>query len=99
MFDLAQDWAELPSLRASVEARGSNDMDALPSIDVQPPWGVLDTVVITAAVAGRIVRQESAERAAGPARRALAGLRGHAGLEPVLVRVGSLVPEPVRRTS
>lgn len=65
MFDLNQNWSELPSLREAAQTRGSNDMDALPSIDVQPPWNVPDTVVITAAVSGRIVRQEAEERSAG----------------------------------
>ncbi len=65
MFDLAQNWSELPSLRAAAETRGQNDMDALPPIDVQPPWDVPETVVITAAVSGRIVRQEPEERSAG----------------------------------
>jgi 3-keto-5-aminohexanoate cleavage enzyme len=65
MFDLSRNWSELPSLRESVEARVQTDMDALPPIDVQPPWEVPDTVVITAAVSGRIVRQESEERSAG----------------------------------
>ena len=65
MFDLARDWSELPSLRDALETRGRTDMDALPSIDVQPPWDVPDSVVITAAVSGRIVRQESEDRFAG----------------------------------
>ena len=65
MFDLTRDWSELPSLQAALATRGHTDMDALPSIDVQPPWDIPDTVVITAAVSGRIVRQESADRTAG----------------------------------
>lgn len=65
MFDLTQNWSALPSLRDAVKTRGRTDMDQLPSIDVQPPWDVPDTVVITAAVSGRIVRQETEDRSAG----------------------------------
>lgn len=65
MFDLAKEWSELPALRTAMEKRVAKDMDDLPSIDVQPPWDVPDTVAITAAVSGRIVRQESESRTIG----------------------------------
>ena len=65
MFDLTKNWAELPSLFKAAAERGVRDMDQLPQVDVQPPWDIPDTVVITAATSGRIMRNESHERSAG----------------------------------
>lgn len=56
MFDLNQDWADLPSRVATQAARGTADMDNLPSPDVQPPWDIPDVLVLTAAVSGRVGR-------------------------------------------
>jgi uncharacterized protein (DUF849 family) len=57
MLDLNQDWNALPSRRELEDARGSREMDAPPSPDVQPPWDIPEVVAVTAAVSGRIVRE------------------------------------------
>ena len=57
MLDLNQDWNALPSRRELEDARGSREMDAPPSPDVQPPWDIPEVLVVTAAVSGRIVRE------------------------------------------
>jgi len=65
MFELSKDWSQLPSLWSALAERGSTDMDGLPRLEVQPRWEVPDTVVITAAASGRMLREESADRSAG----------------------------------
>lgn len=57
MLDLNQDWNTLPSRQELWDARGSREMDAPPSPDVQPPWDIPEVVAVTAAVSGRIVRE------------------------------------------
>lgn len=57
MLDLKQDWNALPSRRVLEDERGSREMDAPPSPDVQPPWDIPEVVAVTAAVSGRIVRE------------------------------------------
>ncbi|WP_171055121.1 3-keto-5-aminohexanoate cleavage protein [Mycobacterium sp. DBP42] len=59
MFDLSKDWAELPSMRQALHARGTNDMDGLPDLSVQPRWDIPELVVVGAAVSGRIVRNDA----------------------------------------
>lgn len=58
MFDLNRDWKELPSMLQALQARGSNDMDGLPDLLVQPRWDIPEVVVAGAAVSGRIVRND-----------------------------------------
>lgn len=60
MFDLSKDWSQLPSMFTALNARGTHDMDGLPDLDVQPPWDIPELVVVTAAVSGRIVRNNAA---------------------------------------
>ncbi|MGW5202526.1 3-keto-5-aminohexanoate cleavage protein [Streptomyces spiralis] len=62
MLDLKQDWHALPSRRELEEARGSREMDAPPSPDVQPGWDIPELVAVTAAVSGRIVREADQEQ-------------------------------------
>lgn len=59
MFDLTKDWSTLPSRVEASRQRAIHDMDNLPSIWVQPPWDVPDLLVLTAAVSGRIVQNDS----------------------------------------
>lgn len=59
MYDLSKDWSTLPSRVKAQEDRAINDMDNLPSIWVQPPWDVPELLVLTAAVSGRIVQNDS----------------------------------------
>ncbi|MBO0830367.1 MAG: 3-keto-5-aminohexanoate cleavage protein [Actinobacteria bacterium] len=57
MLDLSVNWQDLPSRRQLEDERGSREMDAPPTPDVQPPWDIPELVVVTAAVSGRIVRE------------------------------------------
>lgn len=59
MFDLSKDWTELPSMLQALQARGTNDMDGLPDLSVQPRWDIPEVVVAGAAVSGRIVRNDA----------------------------------------
>jgi 3-keto-5-aminohexanoate cleavage enzyme len=57
VFDLNREWTDLPSREVAQTARGTADMDGLPTPDVQPPWDIPDVLVLTAAVSGRVARE------------------------------------------
>lgn len=43
----------------ALRTRGTNDMDGLPDLSVQPRWDIPELVVVGAAVSGRIVRNDA----------------------------------------
>lgn len=57
MFDLTKDFHDLPSRAQMHELRSTRGMDVPPSPDLQPPWDIPETLVLTAAVSGRVSRE------------------------------------------
>jgi 3-keto-5-aminohexanoate cleavage enzyme len=63
MFDLKRnDWTTLPSRNELMKKRASRELDHPPSPDIQPRWDISESVVVGAAVSGRIVRERAVTR-------------------------------------
>jgi uncharacterized protein (DUF849 family) len=63
MFDLKKnDWSGFPSRTELMKRRATRELDHPPSPDIQPAWDISETVVVGAAVSGRIAREHAVTR-------------------------------------
>ena len=58
MFDLTKDLHDLPSRTQPADRRNVRGTDPAPSPDMRPAWDIPEPLALTAAVSGRVSREE-----------------------------------------
>jgi len=56
-YDLSRNLSELPSRAQALLERSTRELDSPPDPEVQPRWDIPDTVVVMAAVSGRVANE------------------------------------------